>query len=68
MARKNPWIIAAVCCIFFALLVQGEGPFQKTKTSNTRYLLKESRIEFRKFYSPALNKLAQYSIYLPPRL
>ena len=66
MARKNPWIIAAVCCIFFALLVQGEGPFQKTKTSNTRYLLKESRIEFRKFYSPALNKLAQYSIYLPP--
>ena len=66
MARVFPWLMVVTCCLSFALPAQRDGRSRRMGNPETIRLPGGSRVEFREFYSPALEKVAQYSIYLPP--
>jgi len=66
MARVFPWLMVVTCCLSFALPAQRDGRSRRMGSPETIRLPGGSRVEFREFYSPALGKVAQYSIYLPP--
>ncbi len=66
MARVFPWLMVVTCCMLFSLPAQRDGSSRRMESLETIRLPGGSRVEFRDFYSPALGKVAQYSVYLPP--
>ena len=66
MARVFPWLMVVTCCMLFSLPAQRDGSSRRMESLETIRLPDGSRVEFRDFCSPALGKVAQYSVYLPP--